>query len=125
MRVDGAAKVSCIFFSNGNSHHSVALRVQPNACHPLGWLLAQNKEPQISSEGQNVKPKNHSVDSDAKEPHVVSPEQVPVEMPAGPTHEEIRQRAYEIHCERGYAHGQDLEDWLQAERELKAKSAIG
>jgi hypothetical protein len=39
----------------------------------------------------------------------------------GPTHEEIQRRAYEIHLERGGAHGQDMEDWLEAERDLKAK----
>jgi hypothetical protein len=37
----------------------------------------------------------------------------------GPTEEEIRQRAFEIHIERGGIHGCDLEDWLQAERELQ------
>lgn len=34
---------------------------------------------------------------------------------------EIRQRAFEIHIERGGIHGCDLEDWLQAERELRDK----
>ena len=33
--------------------------------------------------------------------------------------EEIRRRAYEIYRERGEQHGHDLDDWLQAERELK------
>ena len=32
--------------------------------------------------------------------------------------EEIRQRAYEIHLERGGVHGWDQDDWLQAERDL-------
>ena len=35
--------------------------------------------------------------------------------------EEIRQRAYELHLERGCVHGSDLDDWLQAERELAEK----
>jgi Protein of unknown function (DUF2934) len=35
------------------------------------------------------------------------------------THEhEIRRRAFEIYLERGGEPGRDLEDWLQAEREL-------
>jgi len=34
---------------------------------------------------------------------------------------EIRQRAFEIHIERGGIYGCDLDDWLQAERELKEK----
>lgn len=35
-----------------------------------------------------------------------------------PSFEEIRQRAYEIHIQRGSTHGQDVDEWLQAEREL-------
>jgi len=38
-----------------------------------------------------------------------------------PTIEEISQRAYEIYLERGGAHGSDIEDWLQAERELRGE----
>jgi hypothetical protein len=34
-------------------------------------------------------------------------------------HEEIRHRAYEIYLERGEQPGRELDDWLQAERELK------
>jgi hypothetical protein len=34
-------------------------------------------------------------------------------------HEEIRKRAYQIFQARGGGHGQDLDDWLQAERELR------
>jgi len=36
-------------------------------------------------------------------------------------HEEIELRAYQLYEERGGAHGQDVEDWLQAERELVEK----
>jgi hypothetical protein len=39
----------------------------------------------------------------------------------GPTPEEIRQRAFEIHIEHGGIHGYDLDDWWQAERELQQK----
>jgi hypothetical protein len=35
------------------------------------------------------------------------------------TSEEIRQRAFEIHIERGGIHGSDLDDWLLAEHELQ------
>jgi hypothetical protein len=37
-----------------------------------------------------------------------------------PRDEEIRLRAYEIYRERGEQHGDHLDDWLQAERELKS-----
>jgi hypothetical protein len=42
-------------------------------------------------------------------------------MKDGPTPEEIRQRAFEIHIKRGGIHGYDLNDWWQAERELQRK----
>ena len=34
-------------------------------------------------------------------------------------HEEIRGRAYEIYLERGGQPGDEMDDWLQAERELE------
>jgi hypothetical protein len=39
----------------------------------------------------------------------------------GPSPTEIRRRAFEIHIERGGIHGCDLDDWMQAERELLEK----
>lgn len=36
------------------------------------------------------------------------------------TEEAIAKRAHEIYLARGGTHGSDLDDWLQAERELKA-----
>jgi hypothetical protein len=33
--------------------------------------------------------------------------------------EEIKRRAYEIYLDRGEQPGRDLDDWLQAERELE------
>ncbi len=38
-----------------------------------------------------------------------------------PSDEEIRQRAYEIYLAKGDAPGNEVEDWLQAERELRSK----
>lgn len=37
-----------------------------------------------------------------------------------PTEEDIALRAHQIFLERGAAPGQDLDDWLQAERELSS-----
>jgi hypothetical protein len=37
-----------------------------------------------------------------------------------PSREEIAHRSYEIFLERGGVHGHDVEDWLQAERDLTA-----
>jgi Protein of unknown function (DUF2934) len=40
-----------------------------------------------------------------------------------PNPDEIRQRAHEIFIARGGGHGQDLDDWLKAESELKGARA--
>ena len=40
-------------------------------------------------------------------------------LPDGPATEEIRVRAYELYVQRGRMDGFDLEDWVQAEEELK------
>lgn len=37
------------------------------------------------------------------------------------TDEEIRKRAYEIYLARGATLGFELDDWLQAERELRSR----
>jgi hypothetical protein len=36
-----------------------------------------------------------------------------------PNHNEIERRAYELYEVRGRVDGQDLDDWLQAERDLQ------
>src|ERR1044071_911894 len=42
-----------------------------------------------------------------------------------PTHEDIARRAYQLFEDRGREHGHDLEDWLQAERELRDQAVVG
>jgi hypothetical protein len=42
---------------------------------------------------------------------------------ATPSSDAIAARAYTLYCERGSQHGRDLEDWLQAERELASANA--
>ena len=42
-----------------------------------------------------------------------------------PTHEDIARRAYQLFEDRGREHGHDLEDWLQAERELRDQGVVG
>jgi hypothetical protein len=41
---------------------------------------------------------------------------------ATPSREEIARRAYEIYVARGRAVGHETEDWVQAERELLART---
>jgi DUF2934 family protein len=46
--------------------------------------------------------------------------QRPTAHNGAPTEEEVRQRAYELYLTRGGTHGAALDDWLRAERELRA-----
>jgi Protein of unknown function (DUF2934) len=57
----------------------------------------------------------------------------PETVPGAPIREEIELRAYQIYIERGGGDGYEVEDWIQAERELvekygkpvrKAKAAV-
>jgi hypothetical protein len=43
---------------------------------------------------------------------------------SSPTHDEIARRAFEIFLTRGGNHGSDLEDWLQAEKEVRARASL-
>lgn len=39
-----------------------------------------------------------------------------------PNPEDVRRRAYEIYVRRGGTHGADLDDWYEAERELRDRT---
>lgn len=62
------------------------------------------------------KPKRSSTD-----PQATSTQPETAEVSAGNVarEEEIRRRAYQIYLERSEQPGRDLDDWLQAERELE------
>jgi hypothetical protein len=53
----------------------------------------------------------------------------PVESPtaatiaSGATESEIARRAFELYCDRGREDGHDVDDWLNAERELRDLSS--
>ena len=43
------------------------------------------------------------------------------EMPYSPSYDEIAEEAYQRYLRRGAQHGQDFDDWLEAERALKER----
>ena len=47
----------------------------------------------------------------------------PSSGPESLPHDEVARRAYEKYAARGFTHGQDGDDWLQAEKELEAERA--
>ena len=54
--------------------------------------------------------------------HIFSTQQKPSNN--GPAREDIERRAYERYLARGGADGDALEDWLQAEQELRARQPL-
>ena len=44
-------------------------------------------------------------------------------QPPVPNSVDVAKRAFELYCERGRQDGYDVQDWLQAERELLAISS--
>ena len=44
-------------------------------------------------------------------------------LPLSDLEMEIRARAYELYAQRGFTPGDEHQDWLQAEQEVKAKHA--
>jgi len=53
----------------------------------------------------------------------VMPETDVTGQPNGhPSENDVRVRAYQRYLERGGTHGNDVDDWVEAERELKRQS---
>ena len=67
------------------------------------------------------KSKEHHNVEESQITSVAEGEAVNTSAADSPPLEEIRIRAYEIYIERGGQPGHDLDDWLQAERELEPK----
>jgi Protein of unknown function (DUF2934) len=66
-----------------------------------------------------------NVNTHKKTQKTVVPDGTPTDQAVArhePSFEEIQLRAYETYVQRGRIPGFDLEDWLQAEKELKQKS---
>jgi len=62
-----------------------------------------------------------SVGVEDEKHEAIEPGQKQPQLAGTPSAQEIRQRAYEIHLERGGVHGWDQDDWLQAEQEIAKK----
>jgi hypothetical protein len=68
-------------------------------------MKSQNPSTDAQNAAESILPPNVSEESGKNEPSLA----------------QIRQRAFEIHIERGGIHGCDLDDWQLAERELQDK----
>jgi hypothetical protein len=80
-------------------------------------LITRKREKNMSS-----KPKTHG----STETETTFTQAVTREISAGNSarEEEIRRRAYELYLEGGEQPGRELDDWLQAERELEHRLVL-
>jgi hypothetical protein len=39
-------------------------------------------------------------------------------------YEAIKKRAYDLYCKRGYQHGHDVNDWVEAEKQVKRQFGL-
>jgi hypothetical protein len=62
-----------------------------------------------------AKPSQRRSDKVIDMPQTSSQTQAPMEAREG----DIASRAYELYCERGCEDGHDMDDWLQAERDVR------
>ena len=53
---------------------------------------------------------------------VMSESEVMADPNSRPSEDEVRVRAYQCYLERGGTHGNDVDDWVEAEKELKGQS---
>ena len=93
-----------------------------------------------SSENTTAKPRARSTRSTTRQPDAVTDRQnksgngaaanatgngasaaAASEMPYDPSFDEIAEAAYQRYLKRGGGHGQDFDDWLEAERELRSR----
>ncbi|MGD0073643.1 MAG: DUF2934 domain-containing protein [Candidatus Binataceae bacterium] len=75
-------------------------------------------EPKVSIPEPTVVPTHVDVvEASVVSPIAISPAACEGTSKKSSAREEIERRAYEIFVARGYAHGSDVQDWLQAERE--------
>ena len=68
-----------------------------------------------------MKSKTVTADMEDRGREAIEFEQTQPQFASASSQEEIRQRAYELHVERGCIQGRDQEDWFQAERDLIEK----
>lgn len=96
-----------------------------NQSSPLHGSIAQQPKAMRVSSPQQLKGAPVSAPQEHKANPVPTPQQtrdIPRSRPpvtAGPTHDDIAKRAYEIYVSKGCPEGQSEQIWTQAEQELK------
>ena len=78
--------------------------------------MAKAKTPRISNSNKQVIPMPEAGSTPTIRKSASPSNPTPIDLES-----QIRQRAYELYVERGYTPGQENDDWLRAESEVRAR----
>jgi hypothetical protein len=99
------------------------LALASGLCQAVGMAKKRTKADRLERQTEQLgKRVERHPDEIEKKPSTLAPKSdeptvlIPIEQ-------QIQQRAYELYEQRGRADGHDLDDWLQAEREIKGTQA--
>jgi len=111
-------------YGSGNAHLRGRTSLWHQVCVKL-WGMAEKRTKADKSQRQTEqleKRVDRHPDEIEKKPSTLAPKSdeptllIPIEQ-------QIQQRAYELYGQRGRTDGHDLDDWFQAEREIKGTQA--
>jgi hypothetical protein len=99
------------------------LALASGLCQAVGMAKKRTKADRLQRQTEQLgKRVERHPDEIEKKPSTLAPKSdEPIVLI--PIEQQIQQRAYELYEQRGRADGHDLDDWLQAEREIKGTQA--
>jgi hypothetical protein len=108
---------------SGDGGAVLNLALASGLCQTLAMAKKRTKADRLERQIEQLgKREDRQADEIKKEPSTLAPKSdeptvlIPIEQ-------QIQQRAYELYEQRGRTDGHDLDDWLQAEREIKGTQA--
>jgi Protein of unknown function (DUF2934) len=107
--------------AHGAGARAAVVKEKPTHGDPLESQVGDARAASTASSSADSMAKSRA-ESIADEPAAqpIVPDRPGVNDASAPTDEAIARRAYELYCARGCVDGFDQDDWLQAEREIRA-----
>jgi DUF2934 family protein len=78
--------------------------------------IAERERPGRAARNRSIEGSRPANDA---QPPITAPAAATPQAAAAPTHDDIARRAYQLYLQRGSADGQEVDDWLRAEQDLR------
>ena len=88
---------------------------------PSSPTATRRRTPDVASEASDRSPVTQTTVTTSEEV-LARASDIGADLSAQPTYAEIAQAAYERYLQRGQSDGRDLDDWIEAERELRDRA---